>query len=143
VEASEGVHDGRGAEEEDARAALEHLAARFAGIELWGAGFSFGARTVISLATREPRIARLVCAALPVKAFDCSAIVRVRQPLHLIQAGNDEYGNAADLRATFPLLPPNVEVDEIAGVDHFFRGETPQLEARVKNYASRVLEVHR
>lgn len=143
VEASEGVHDGNGAEEEDARAALDWLAQRFPGLELWGGGFSFGARTMLALAAREPRIARLLCVALPVSAFDCSAILAVRVPTRLIMAGNDQYGTLADLRARFPVLPTDVEVDEIPGVDHFFKGKTLELEERVRSYALKALEIRR
>lgn len=143
VAGSEGVHDGNGAEDEDARAALGWLEQRHPGLELWGAGFSFGARTIASLARSEPRIARLLCVALPVRAFDCSAILALRVPAHIIMAGQDAFGTAADLHARFPALPPNVEVEELAGVDHFFKGKTPELEERVRSWARKALEVRR
>jgi alpha/beta superfamily hydrolase len=140
VEQSEGRHDGRGGEEEDARAALDWLAARHPGLPLWAAGFSFGARTVAGLAEREPRIARLVCVALPCRVFDCSVLARLRQPALCLMAGGDQYGTLADLQASLEALPPGVETEEIADVDHFFRGATPQLESRVRAYALRQLE---
>ncbi len=143
VESSDGEHDGHGAEVDDARAAVDYLAQRFAGVELWGTGFSFGARTMLALSIREPRIARLLFVALPVKAFDCSAILEVRQPAHLIMSGNDQYGSFADLAALFPNLPPNVDADVIPDVDHFFKGKTPELEARVRDFALRTLETRR
>src|SRR5688572_23719782 len=59
VGASEGVHDGQGPEVNDAKAALDHLQQRFPELPLWGAGFSFGARTILQLATQDERIARL------------------------------------------------------------------------------------
>ena len=62
--ASEGLHDGEGAEEEDFRACLDWLAERFPGIELWAAGFSFGSRTAAALAARSPRVARVLLIAL-------------------------------------------------------------------------------
>jgi len=138
--ASEGEHDGRGAEEEDARAALEHLERTRPGLELWAAGFSFGARTVAALAVREPRIARLAAVALPVLAFDCSPVRGLRRPAFFLMAGEDDFGSAAAVRELFGELPANVELDEIPGVDHFFRGATPELEARVRAWARRSLE---
>jgi len=63
--ASEGVHDGKGAEEGDVRAALDHLERGLPGLELWAAGFSFGARTVGSLARSEARIRRVALIAPP------------------------------------------------------------------------------
>jgi alpha/beta superfamily hydrolase len=131
VGGSEGVHDGNGAEEGDASAALDWLAGRYPGVPLWGAGFSFGARTIASLAGRDRRLARVLCVTMPCLKFDCSFLRRVLAPTHVLTAGNDEYGNLADLRARIPDLPAHVDFDEIPGVDHFFRGKTPELEARV------------
>lgn len=135
VENSEGRHDGQGAEEGDAAAALDYLAERFPGLPLWGAGFSFGSRTMGNLATRDERIARLLCVTMPCRTFDCSFVLRVLPPTHVLTAGADEYGTLADLRERFPVLPPHVTTDEIPGVDHFFRGQTPELEARVQAWA--------
>jgi alpha/beta superfamily hydrolase len=140
VEQSEGVHDGRGGEEDDAGAVLGWLAERHPGLPLWAAGFSFGARTVAALAAREPHIAHVLCVALPCKVFDCSGLATLAQPTLCLMAGLDQYGTLADLRARFPQLPAHIETDEIEGVDHFFRGATPQLEARVRAHARRHLE---
>jgi alpha/beta superfamily hydrolase len=137
---SEGEHDGRGGEVADARAALAWLGEQHPGLPLWAAGFSFGARTVAELAAGEPRVARLVCVALPCKAFDCSALRGVRQPALVLQAGLDAFGNLADLRERLPDLPRSIQLDEIEGEEHFFRGATPQLEARVRAWARAQLE---
>jgi alpha/beta superfamily hydrolase len=139
--ASEGAHDGQGGEEEDARAALDHLAREFPGVALWAAGFSFGSRTLASLARREPRIERLLLVALPVRAYDCAFITQVRAPVHLLMSSNDQYGSFADLRERFASLPPNITVDEIPAVDHFFRGQTPEVERRVRAWAEQQLTI--
>ncbi len=133
--ASEGAHDGGGGEVDDAAAALDHLEQRYAGLPLWAAGFSFGARTLIELGGRDERLRRLICVALPCRVFDCSALLAVRPPTHVLMAGEDEFGNLAELRLRFPDLPPHVETDEIPGVDHFFRGATPELETRIRTHA--------
>jgi alpha/beta superfamily hydrolase len=129
--ASEGVHDGGPGEVQDARAALDFLAERLPDLPLWAAGFSFGSRTLAALAGEDERIQELLLVALPCKAFDCSAILRVRPPTWVLLAGRDEFGTLADLRARFPVLPAQVVLEEIEGVDHFFRGATPELEKRV------------
>ena len=139
VGASAGEHDGQGGEEGDASAALDWLAERHPGLPLWGAGFSFGARTIASIATRDERLARLLLVALPCAAFDCSMIRDVRPPTHLVMAEHDEFGTLAHLRATFPDLPAHVDAEEVPGVGHFFRGRTPDLERRVREWARGVL----
>ncbi len=136
---SEGQHDlGRG-EEDDARAALDWLEREFPGLPLWAAGFSFGGRVLAGLAAREPRIRRLICVALPCKAFDCSVIRHVRCPTLCLMAGADGFGTLSDLLERVPDLPPNVETDDIPGVDHFFQGATPEVEARIRDHARRHL----
>ena len=136
VAASEGEHHGEGAEELDAAAALDFMAQRHPGLPLWLAGFSFGARTAASLAGRDRRIARLLCITMPCKRFDCSFLRAVLPPTHVITAGLDAFGTLADLRALVPDLPAHVVCEEIPDVDHFFRGKTPELEARVKAWAN-------
>lgn len=140
VEASEGQHHGEGGEIEDARAAVDWLAAQVPDVPLWGAGFSFGARTVAGLALNETRLAHLVLVALPAKAYDCRFVRDVRVPGLILMAGADEFGNAAELRQRVPDLPQTFAVDEIPGVDHFFRGATPELEQRIRLHAQGTLE---
>jgi alpha/beta superfamily hydrolase len=134
VEHSDGEHDGTGGEELDAAAGLDWLEARHPGLELWAAGFSFGARTALGLAMRDGRVRRVALVALPVLRFDCSAIESVRQPTLLVMGARDEFGNAGDL-ARLHRLPPAARVEEIAGADHFFRGHTPELEDAVRRWA--------
>jgi len=134
---SEGVHDGQGGEEEDLAAALDHLEGAFPGLDLWAGGFSFGARTAASYARKDPRIARVILVALPVKAFDCSFVREIRKPGLVLMAGQDEYGTLADLRRSFPDLYPGLEVDEIPAADHYFQGATSELQLRVRRHAER------
>jgi len=135
VEESAGTHDGKGAEEEDARAALDVLEARYPGLELWAAGYSFGSRTVCGLARRDQRIRRLLLVAFPVAVYDCSMVLEVERPGLLLFGGGDEFGTATELAQQFPRLPERLEVDEIVGADHFFRGRTPIVEERVREWA--------
>lgn len=137
--ASEGVHDGKGGEEEDLRAVVAWLAARYAGVELWAAGFSFGARTVAGLAPKEPRIARVVLVALPVLAYDCSFALKVAQPGAIFMAGADGFGTLAALRSQMPALLQRFHAEEVPDVDHFFTGALDELRARVRGWAETTL----
>jgi hypothetical protein len=137
---SEGAHDGGAGEVDDAAAALDWLAERYPELPPWAAGFSFGARTTTLLAARDERVQRLICVALPCRAFDCAGLLQVRQPALVLAAGRDEFGDLAELRARFPDLPERIETDEIPDVDHFFRGATPELERRIRSYAERSLQ---
>ena len=136
---SEGVHHGQGGEEEDLRAALDHLAKELPGTELWTGGFSFGARTAASYARRDPRIVRLVLVAIPVGAFDVSFLREVKLPGFVLMAEKDPYGTLETLQMRFPDLYAGLETDEVAGVDHFFQGKTTEVQERVRRYAERAL----
>ncbi|MFM7295637.1 MAG: alpha/beta hydrolase [Planctomycetota bacterium] len=138
--ASEGVHDGKGAEEGDVRAALDHLERGFPGLELWAAGFSFGSRTVGSLARSEARIRRVALIAPPAKAYDCRFVREIPQPTLIVHAEHDEFGTPGDFDASVGPLPAHFERIVIPGVEHFFRGANPELEATIKEWAERSLQ---
>jgi alpha/beta superfamily hydrolase len=138
--ASEGDHDGEGAEEQDVVAALDELEARYPALELWAGGFSFGSRTVGSLARRERRIRRVCLVAPPSRVYDCGFVRELSQPTLVLLAENDEFGTPSDFRERVGELPPNFEIETVSGVDHFFRGKTPELERRVRAWAERMLE---
>lgn len=134
--ASEGVHDGQGAEEEDLVAAIDWMLERYPGVPLWAAGFSFGSRTVAGLAPREPRIERVGLVALPVIAYDCRMALDIHQPGALFMAGDDTFGTLAVLREQMPELAERFHVVEIEGVDHFFTGKLDELRESVAAWAA-------
>lgn len=140
VGASEGVHDGHGAEEEDLAAALTYLAEAVPGVPLWAGGFSFGSRTLVGLAPRDARIQRVLLVALPVIAYDCQAALEVTQPGAIIMAGDDTFGTLAVLSRQLPELVRRFHVEEIPGVDHFFTGKLDELRLRVRDWATSQLQ---
>jgi hypothetical protein len=146
VGGSEGTHDGgAGAdgEEGDAAAALDALAERHPRVEQWAAGYSFGAKTVCALATRDARIRRLVLVAPPLALHDCSALERLERPALVVLGSEDPFGSAADLRRLHPRLPDRIEVREVEGADHLFRGRTPAVEELVRSWAAAALSPER
>lgn len=138
VEGSEGVHDGVN-EVDDAGAAVTWLARQHPGLPLWAAGYSFGSRVVSELALRDERVQRLILIAFPAALFDPSLLGRVRQPGRIVMGAADAFGTAADLRRKAPDLPESLDVLEIPGADHFFRGRTPLVEQAVLRYARAAL----
>lgn len=128
---SAGKHDGNGAEAGDALAGLEELEKQFGSLPAWAVGYSFGARTVCSLAAENPRIERTILIALPVLSDGLGSLRELRQPSLLIFGELDGFGTAADL----PALEDHLEVHTIGGADHFFRGCTPLVEECAREYA--------
>ncbi|MFT5287354.1 MAG: alpha/beta superfamily hydrolase [Planctomycetota bacterium] len=141
VEGSEGAHDGNGAEEMDMSACLDWLEAEYPDVPLWAAGFSFGSRTALALSLKQERIQRLICVALPVRAYSLPHLSEVKQPTLILMAGSDEFGTRSDLTELFPDLGNHVEIHQIEGADHLFRGKSPLMEACVEKYATTAMEL--
>lgn len=139
VQGSDGEHDGRGAEEQDAAAALAWLAAKHPGVPQWAAGFSFGSRTVFGLARRSPAIERLVLVGFPLAAYELDGVDQLTQPTLMVWGSNDEFGSEADARRQYPDLPDRIETVSIEGADHFFMRFTKELEAAVHTWAARAV----
>ncbi|MCP3920894.1 MAG: hypothetical protein GY711_35650 [bacterium] len=137
---SAGVHDGAGAEDGDLVAVLDWMAREHPELELWAAGFSFGARTVASVASCYPRILRALLVALPVSAYPCEFASELEGPGLVLMAGADEFGSLAVLEERFPELADAFETHEIEGADHFFKGFLPDVQAYVRAWAERSLE---
>ena len=139
VGASEGVslaREGAAGEEGDLSAVLDWLEERFPGLPLWAGGFSFGSRISAGLATREPRIRRVVLVATPVLAYPCEALADLKTPGYLLMAGADSFGSLAAVKSSFPALADVLTMEEIAGAEHFFTGHTRDLESRIETWAS-------
>jgi len=141
VRRSEGAHDGQGGEVDDLGAALDLMAARYPGVEMWAGGFSFGSRTAVQRALVDARIQRLVLVALPVLAFDCSYFAQISIPTLVVMGEKDTYGTLPELRRQFPKLSPAIEAVEIANAGHFFDEQTQELQETVRAYAARSLAV--
>lgn len=138
VEGSAGAYDGT-QEVEDANAALGYLARAHPDLSLWVVGYSFGARIAVELALREDAVERVILIAFPCALHSPRALAGLAQPGLLLFGGVDPFGTRAGLVHAVPELPARLEVREIPGADHFFRGRTPLVEEHVREYARSAL----
>jgi len=136
---SEGEYDDGRGEVEDARAGLDELERRYPGVELWAAGFSFGARTVAALALDDERVRASVLVALPVQAYALEHLDELQGPGLCLMAERDEFGTLDRLRAALPGIAERFELEEVPDVDHFFSGRTREVADRVERWARRRL----
>jgi uncharacterized protein len=128
---SEGSYDrGRG-EADDARAALEFLAAEYPGVALLAAGFSFGAWVGLRAGCGDARVAELAGIGLPVNDLDCSYLRECAKPMLFLQGAEDEYGAPGRLRSLLATLPPDAAAATrlvvIPGADHFFTDRVDRM----------------
>ena len=142
---STGTHDRARGEQDDARAALDHLAATYPGLPLLVAGFSFGARVGLEVGTRDARVGALVGVGTPVsipeREYDFSFLRECRKPLLLAHGDRDEFGTVSDLRALAAEVPAEARarVEIIAGAGHFFDDQLDELTRVVREWAEEAL----
>jgi alpha/beta superfamily hydrolase len=129
VGASEGTFDNGVGELDDMRAALDFMAAQFPGVELWTAGFSFGAYVALTVGALDERVARLIGIAPPLHMYDLSAVRQSRKPKYFVQGELDELCPLADLQAFFDELPPPKKLAIVPGANHLFKDKMPELGA--------------
>jgi alpha/beta superfamily hydrolase len=123
---STGTHDeGRG-EVDDARAAFDWVAERTKGAPLYASGFSFGSRTALALALREPRIEKLIAVGVAVDLFDMEFITQLNKPIAFIHSEKDELSSLSSLEKLLQRVKAPHTLFVVPAADHLCTG---QLEA--------------
>ena len=135
VNLSEGEYARGIGETEDARAALEELQRRYQGLPIVAAGFSFGARVALRLASQESAIARVVAVGFPTRTKERDFVYQVRVPKFFVQSTHDAFGPAEELTAFFATLPEPKQLDWVQAGDHFFKDALDAYEAVIERIA--------
>ena len=140
VGASEGSYDrGRG-EEEDVRAALDHLEAQFPGSRLIVAGFSFGAWVGLHRGCGDPRVSDLIGLGLPIddRKLGFDYLTTCTKPKVLIQGEEDQYAARAHFENFVQTFHPDAaratRVVFIPGADHFFTGHLAEMAEALRRW---------
>jgi alpha/beta superfamily hydrolase len=131
---SEGTHDeGRG-EQDDLRAAIRFMEDKYAGAEIWLAGFSFGSSVMLRAACGDAAIRALVAAGVPVSKIDFQSVTACDRPKLFVQGALDEFGSTTDLENFVARLDGPKQLKIIADADHFFEGHLPELYEAVSEF---------
>ncbi len=119
-------------EEEDVLSALDFLAGRHPGLELWLAGFSFGARVGLAVGARDPRVKKLLGIGLPLTIFDFPFLASSPKPKAFVQGEHDEFGAAEPVRALVARMPEPMSLEVVPAASHLFPGKLRELEAALQ-----------
>jgi hypothetical protein len=124
---SEGVHDkGRG-ERDDARTAIDYMAAEFPGRPIAVAGFSFGSIVGLRVGCEDARVVELIGLGLPADHSDFAFLHDCAKPKLIIQGGNDKFGSRKNVESVFAALSEPRRLVIVDGADHFFVGQLEKV----------------
>ena len=118
--------EGRG-ECDDFTAAVDFMAEQFPGVELWAAGFSFGAYVALTAGATDNRICTLIGIAPPVNRYDFTAMKRSAKPKFIIHGEADELIPLKQVREFYAQLADPKELVEIDRANHLFDGQVGEV----------------
>lgn len=116
-------------EAEDARTALDAMAARYPGAALLLAGFSFGSWVGLPVGCADPRVTHLVGAGIPTSLLRTDALAGCAKPKLFVQGELDQYGPRAELEAWYARASEPKTLTVIPDADHFFTHHQAELSA--------------
>ena len=128
VGTSEGTFDeGRG-EQEDFRAALNVMVDRYPDVELWAAGYSFGAFIALSVGVADPRVTALIGIAPPLMdKYDLSEVTRSQKHKFLVHGEADELIPLKEMWRFYGSLEEPKELVVVDAADHLFDGHVSEV----------------
>jgi len=126
---SEGSFTAGPGEKGDFTAALDYMAAKYPGIPLWAAGFSFGSWIALETGAADPRVAILIGIAPPVtrEGYDFSNTMSSTKPKFFVQGEADDIAPIQDMWKFYGALPEPKELVVIDAADHLFDGHTTEV----------------
>lgn len=126
---SEGTFDSGDGERGDFTAAIDFMAAKYPGVPIWAAGFSFGSWIALEVGAADPRVSLLIGIAPPwVKdGYAWNAIYSSTKQKFFIQGESDEVCSIQDMWSHYAKLHEPKELVIIDGANHLFEGKTSEV----------------
>jgi alpha/beta superfamily hydrolase len=124
---SRGAFDGGRGEQDDFRAAVDFMAARYPGAEVWAAGASFGSYVALAAGAADERVCALIAVAPPVDRYDFSAVKSAGKPVFIVHGEEDELIPVTLVREFYAQLTEPKELIVIDRANHLFEGQTGEV----------------
>jgi uncharacterized protein len=130
---SEGTFDKGEGEMDDFRAALDYMARRYPGTQLWAAGFSFGAWVALEVGAVDDRVTALIGIAPPVAtsvsgmAYEFPNTLASPTPKFFVQGEADDVCPIEGMWSFYGKLHEPKELVVIDAADHLFEGKTVEV----------------
>ena len=129
VKGDTGGRTGGPGEREDFIAALDYMAAKYPGVPLWAAGFSFGSWVALETGATDDRVRVLIGIAPPVtrEGYDFSNTIRSTKPKFFVQGEADEVCPLEGMWAFYGKLKEPKELVVIDAADHLYEAKTQEV----------------
>jgi uncharacterized protein len=125
---SEGSFSDGPGEQQDFRAAVDFMAARYPDVKrLWCGGMSFGSSVALTVGAADGNVTALIGIACPVNKYDYSPVVTAGKPTFLIHGERDELIPLKEIRKFYATLQEPKELVVIDGADHLFDGKVSEV----------------
>ena len=124
---SAGAWDNGQGELDDYRAAVDHLATEYPGLEIWAAGFSFGSYVATTVGSDHDRVCALIAIAPPVDRYEFASARRSTKPKFVIHGEADELISLKAVRHFYAQLEEPKEIIEIDRANHLFEGQASEV----------------
>ena len=130
---SEGTFDAGEGEKEDFASALDYMAAKYPGVPLWAAGFSFGSWIALEVGAVDPRVSVLIGIAPPVVTsisglnYTFPNTLVSTKPKFFVQGEADEVCPIEGMWSFYGKLEEPKELAVIDAADHLFEGKTAEV----------------
>jgi alpha/beta superfamily hydrolase len=103
------------------------MAAQCPGLELWAAGFSFGAYVALTVGADDDRICALIGIGPPVDRYDFAAATRSAKPKFIVHGEADELIPLKRVREFYARLDDPKELVTIDRANHLFDGQAGEV----------------
>jgi alpha/beta superfamily hydrolase len=124
---SAGTWDNGRGEMDDYKAALAYMAATYPGIEMWAAGFSFGAYVATTAGADDDRVCALIAIAPPVDKYEFASVKMSAKPKFIVHGERDELISLKLVRHFYAQLQEPKELIEIDRANHLFDGQASEV----------------
>jgi alpha/beta superfamily hydrolase len=118
--------EGRG-EMDDYRAAVDFMAGRYPGLDMWAAGFSFGSYIAMTVGADDDRICALIGIAPPVDRYEYASVKMSTKPKFILHGELDELISLKAVRAFYAQLQEPKELIELDRANHLFDGQATEV----------------
>jgi len=112
---------------DDYRAAVDFLSARYPGLEMWAAGFSFGSYIAMTSGADDDRICALIGIAPPVNRYEYASVKLSTKPKFVVHGEMDELISLKLVRQFYAQLKDPKELVEIDSANHLFDGQAGEV----------------